>query len=193
MLLSILIPTISVRSDLMDQLMRKISLQVHELSKRDGVDFWERVQILRDPRDKVSIGTKRNDLLSHAEGKYVCFVDDDDEVAEDYVETILTAIQSDPDCLSIRGIMTSDGKNPEVFEHSINYPEWRTTDNPIKYERYPNHLNVIRKDIAIQFRFPETSFGEDKAWSDQVHQSGLLKTEVYIDKVLYYYIYRSKK
>lgn len=142
-----------------------------------------------------AIGKKRNDLLQAARGKFICFIDDDDRISNDYIETVLAALVKNPncDCLSLRGVMTTDGKNPETFEHSIKYQDWKTTENAIKYERYPNHLNVIRTDIARQFLFPETNFGEDHAWSKAVHESGLLKNEVYINKVLYYYLYRTKK
>lgn len=171
------------------------------------------------------IGLKRNQLLTRAtETDYVCFIDDDDMVAPDYIKTILEAIEKNPscDCLSLRGIMTTDGENPEVFEHSLKYTEWlnkpgapciyeqnsvaytqwkeenkiefdRNTKLPILYERYPNHLNVIRSDVARQFKFLEVNHGEDHNWSTQIHKSGLLKNEVYIDKVLYHYQYRSNK
>ena len=84
-----------------------------------------------------------------------------------------------------------DGK---IFEHSIDYKEYKT--NPptfaITYERYPNHLNVIKTDIAKQFKFPEISFGEDTSFATQVFKSGLLKTEGYIGDVIYHYKYKTK-
>jgi len=173
-----------------------------------------------------SIGFKRNALLQNCKSEYTCFIDDDDAISKDYLKIIIDTLSDNPgiDCLSLRGIMTTDGHNPEVFEHSIQYNDWLTkpdapckyeqhsvkysnweNDNsirydrstserlPIKYIRFPNHLNVIRADIAKQFKFPETNYGEDHAWSKALHESGLLKNEVYIDEVLYYYKYRSKK
>lgn len=131
-------------------------------------------------------------------------------------------IRSYVNCLSLRGVLTENGGPPQIFEHSVKYNEWLTkpdapckyeehsvkysdwqrdnsiafdkeTKLPIKYERYPNHLNTIRASVAKQFRFPETSHGEDHAWSKALHESGLLKSEGYIDKILYYYLYRSNK
>lgn len=194
MMLSILIPTTSDRKDFYNSLMANLSRQVKNLSDKDGIDYWREVQILKDPRgEEFSIGEKRNALLKTAEGKYVCFFDDDDRPSEDYLEMIIEGIRYNPDCLSLRGIMTTDGINPEVFEHSLKYNEWKTTENEVKYERYPNHLNVIRADIAKRFKFPEISMGEDHDWSTQVFKSGLLKKEFYIDKVLYHYQYRTIK
>ena len=86
-----------------------------------------------------------------------------------------------------------DGQMPKYFEHSIKYNEYNTTQNFITYERYPNHLNVIKREIAVQFKFPEINFGEDTDWATQINKSGLLKKETYIDQVLYYYNYISNK
>lgn len=193
MIWSILILTIDQRKDLLESLMYKLTQQVVQLSRKTGINYLEKIQLLQDPRGSgVTKGEKRNALLQTAEGKYVCFFDDDDEPAEDYVERIIEALKCEPDCVSLRGIMTTNGANPELFEHSLQYKEWRTTQNKIKYERYPNHLNTIRADIAKRFRFPEIDFGEDHNWSTALHRSGLLKKEYYIDQVLYHYLFRTK-
>lgn len=194
MILSILIPTTSDREDYFAKLMTELSRQVRILSEWHDEDYWKKVEILKDPLPQsFSIGFKRNSLLQAATGKYVQFIDSDDMVVSDFLKAELPLLLQSPDCLSLRGIMTTDGQIPELFEHSLKYNEWRTTDNEIKYERYPNHLNAIRADIAKRFKFPETNHGEDHAWSKTLHESGLLKNEVYIDKVLYYYQYRTKK
>lgn len=152
------------------------------------------VEVLIDEAPKgKSIGQKRNDLLQQASGEYVCFIDDDDKISDEYIRLVLNALHNKPDCLSLRGIITFDGHEPKIFEHSIKYSEYRTTTNVITYERYPNHLNVIKSSIAKQFKFPEISFGEDTDWATQIHKSGLLKKEVQIDKVLYYYKFVSNK
>ena len=83
--------------------------------------------------------------------------------------------------------MTWDGVNPQVFEHSLKYKAYATTNNTIKYERYPNHLNCIKKSLVFDIKFPEISFGEDKTWADKVYESQVLKTEHYIDEVMYHY------
>lgn len=198
MILSILIPTTADREEYFSSLMTELSRQVRVLSEWHEEDFWNHVEILKDPLPVgVLIGTKRNNLLKAATGKFIQFIDSDDMVSKDFLKTEIPLLSSNPDCLSLRGIMTTDGENPEIFEHSLNYNAWRTNETAkegeVKYERYPNHLNVIRADIAKQFKFPETNFGEDHAWSKALHESGLLKNEVYIDKILYYYKYRTKK
>lgn len=182
MILSILIPTIPERALMFNKLYAELCRQ----------GFGKGVELLSCD-ENWSIGAKRNYLLDKAKGEYLCFIDDDDMVASDYIDTLLKALESKPDCVSLRGVITWDGNNPELFEHSIKYKAYVTTTNPIKYERYPNHLNAIKSSIAKQFKFPEINHGEDTDWATQIHNSGMLKKEVYIDKVLYHYLYISKK
>lgn len=151
-------------------------------------------ELLIDP-EAGTIGTKRNRLLSEAKGDYVAYVDDDDLVSEDYISLIMEGINRGVDCCSLLGEITTDGKNPLLFEHSIKYKAYATNsqEKRIRYERYPNHLNCIKASIAKQLKFPEKNHGEDTDWATQIFKSGLLKTEYQIDKVIYYYDYRSKK
>jgi len=187
--LSILIPTIPERKEMFDKLKYKLFNQKQLFPE-------SMVEILFDGGLAESIGTKRNGLLSMAQGEYVCFIDDDDDISDDYLIDIINALESKPDCVSLRGVITWDGSNPEIFEHSLRYPAYVTHTLPvngIKYERYPNHLNTIKSSIAKQFKFPEINFGEDTDWSTQIHNSGLINTEVYLDKVIYHYLYRTNK
>ena len=185
--LSILIPTIDKRSKMLVALMKELTGQIF---KANCYPF--EIEVLTNKED-LTIGEKRNKLLEEAQGKYVCFVDDDDEVSKDYVNLLIEGINKDVDCCSLKGIITFDNETPEIFEHSIKYKEYKTTDNDIMYERYPNHLNCIKSSIAKQFKFPAIDFGEDTLWATQIFNSGLINTEHYIDKVLYHYKYDTNK
>lgn len=183
MILSILIPTLPDRAASFNNLFFELNFQI-EMQNAFGL-----VEIITDDSDKniKSIGKKRNDLLSRANGEYICFIDDDDKVANNYIRLLLKALLNKPDCVSLKGVITTDGQMPRVFEHSIKYTEYKTTHNLVTYERYPNHLNTIKSSIAKQFKFPEINFGEDTDWATQIKDSGLLKKEVHIDEILYYY------
>ena len=183
--LSILIPTLIERKSILKVLTVELN--------RQRKDLPVQLLILAD-NGEATIGEKRNRLLQEAKGIYVCFIDDDDSVSPDYIETLLTGIETNPDCISLRGEITIDGGKPEIFEHSLKYNKWETKDGAaIKYLRNPNHLNCIRASIAKQFTFPDKSHGEDHTWSIKINASWLLKTEYYTDRVLYYYKYTSKK
>lgn len=130
-----------------------------------------------------SIGQKRNELLESAKGDYVVFVDDDDMVSPFYVFSILKGIESNPDCCGIEGVITQKRIGPKKFIHSLKYQDWFEEDDI--YYRCPNHLNPIKREIALDARFPDKSWQEDKDFSERL--KGKLKTEVYIKGPIYYY------
>lgn len=185
-LLSILIPTIVGREQHYDLLYKSLKNQY------DGLDV--EILSLKDNKE-MTIGEKRNNLLEAAIGEYIVSIDDDDKVSDNYIELLLKAIESGCDCASLKGEITMDGGGPEIFEHSLKYMEWKTNPvgSEVRYERYPNHLSLIKASIAKQFKYPEISHGEDHGWSKKIHESGLLKTEYYISEIIYYYNFKSIK
>lgn len=194
MKLAILIPTLPERKESFESLCDSIVKQVTSCKLIYTVD----VDIIYDAAPRgVLIGTKRNWLMSEAVkvgAEYVCFIDDDDKIQPNYISNVMEGINKGVDACSLRGIITWDGQNPEVFEHSIKYSEWKTNSTgDIKYFRCPNHLNAIKTSIASQFKFPEINREEDIDWSMQILASGLIKTEHFIDEVIYNYEYVSNK
>lgn len=139
----------------------------------------------------MSIGEKRNRLIEMSNGKYVVFVDDDDNVPSYYLTEILTAINYDPDVVGMKGIIKfEDGTPDETFIHSLEYKQSQHAGLYTKGHR-PNHLNPIRRSIAIEFSFLNQNWEEDKEWSWRIYDH--LKTEKFIDKIMYvYFAYGSK-
>lgn len=183
--LSILIPSIVRHECLFSELNLELYYQM--------IPYTGKIELICDSSEHDSIGEKRNRLLEKAEGKYVAYFDADDKPSPHYIKLLMEAAETDCDCASLKGIYSVNGVYDGIFEHSLKYNEWRTTENEVKYERFPNHLNMVRASIAKQFKFPEKNFSEDFDWSTQVHNSGLLKTEFYIPEILYYYRYVSNK
>lgn len=191
MLLSILIPYTEDRIGMLLSLKNKIEFSC-------PASFRDKIEILTDGRDKsVNVGAKRNSLLQRATGEWLCYIDSDDDINPKYVELLLEGIQKGVDCCSLKGVMTTNGKNPEIFEHSLIYDKWETIETAkegeVKYIRTPNHLSCIKASIAKQFSFPEIRYGEDHIYSKALNNSGLLKTEHYINEILYYYLYTPNK
>jgi len=142
-------------------------------------------------KNKLSIGQKRNRLLETANGKYISFIDDDDTVSSDYVISIYNKLLKKPDCIGIQGIITFDNLHPKKFIHSIKYKIYSEDKNA--YYRCPNHLNPIKKDIAMQIRFTNKSYGEDTDFAMKLAGMGLLKKEEYINYPIYFYKYSHKQ
>lgn len=214
MKLSILIPTTPDREHFLTRLKGQFYEQVGDVipanSNRifpEGMYAYSNNEIefiyFKDNKEH-SIGYKRNKLLEMALGDYVAFIDDDDRIGENYFKGLLEGIEKDVDCCSLLGVITENGVNPLIFEHSLKYNEYRTNEHkkntpiPIQisesvvYERYPNHLNCIRSLIAKQFTFPDKNHGEDTDWATKIFNSGLLKSEYYINEVIYFYEWKTK-
>ena len=47
---------------------------------------------------KRSVGEKRQDLLNLAKGQYLVFIDDDDRISDDYISSIIQAMNEN--CLT---------------------------------------------------------------------------------------------
>lgn len=182
MRLTILICTLETRKTLFNVLLDEL--------KKQSKGY--KVEILSDcDNGEQTIGAKRNKLLQKAKGDYVCFVDDDDWVDSEYISKIMEALESQPDCVKLLGVMNTNGFNQMRFEHSIVHGVYNTFGGV--YRRPPNHLNPIKTNIAQRFKFPETNFGEDTDWALQVRDSGLLQREEPTYKVLYHYRFKSNK
>jgi len=134
---------------------------------------------------QMSIGQKRTMLLIMAKGEYVTFVDDDDSVSPDYIDKILKALESKPDCCSMTGRITFSDGYSRPFIHSLRYDRWIDDHENKVYYRPPNHLNVVRKDLALKAGFPMINSGEDRVYSSRLFP--LLNKEEWIEGVLYEY------
>jgi glycosyltransferase involved in cell wall biosynthesis len=145
-------------------------------------------EIISDDSMGYNIGVKRNKLLAKATGEYVTFIDDDDIVSDCYIDKILRAIETKPDCIGIAGVITFNGKNQKQWYISKELGDWYEKDNI--YYRTPNHISPVRTELALQAGFPEISFGEDRVYSRNILP--LLKTEILINENIYHYDYWEK-
>jgi len=170
--------------------------QFNNIIRLLNVGTREDVEVIADGRDRfVSTGQKRNDLIAQSTGTHFCFVDDDDEVMNDYTNELAKAIQSDPDVVTFKGRMTTNGgSNVDwVIRLGEKYEARQDADGITRYYRFPNHLCVFKKERVFHVKFPHTWHGEDYEWAKAIHDRGLLKTEVHIDKQLYHYQFSTRK
>jgi len=170
--LSILIPTIGRRNEKFLELLAGLLPQIkgHDI---EIVAYWN--------NGEHSIGEIRQALLEEAKGEYVCFIDDDDSVPDYYCAEVMKALGKDYVGFEVE-LFNNGVKMPRVF-HSIRYGVWHQDDDG--YYRGVTHLNPIKRSIAIKGRFSTKGSGEDAEWARSIVAD--VRTENYIDKIMYYY------
>jgi len=180
MKLSILIPTLASRRDLLKSLLEELELQ------RNGSD---QVEIITwSDNGEMTTGRKRQNLIESAKGEYVVFVDDDDFVSYWYIENILKAIETKPDVVTFYLKYTTNMKDFKtchfgMFKRDWNHPEW--------FQRIPNHLCPVKRELALKVGYSSITIGEDADYAKRLRPH--LKTDVHIDQFLYTYFDRVKK
>lgn len=182
--LSILIATLPERSH---QYMHMIDL-LHVGTRDD-------VEVICDGRGRhIPTGQKRNELIQQCSGTHFCFVDDDDWVSNDYIEELVKAMTFNPDVITFRGWMTTNGGSRVdwIIRLGEKY-EARQENGITKYYRFPNHLCVFKKQLVQYIKFPHIWQGEDYQWAKEIKDRDLLKSEVHIDKELYHYQFKTHK
>jgi GT2 family glycosyltransferase len=151
-------------------------------------DDKQRVEILMLTDNKaMMLGQKRNVMVDAAQGKYVQFIDDDDRIEPDMLTTILQATSSDADVITFLVSVTLDDGEAQICRYSKDYSHDHNTDT--EYRRLPNHICVVKRDVAQRVSFPNLLYGEDSMYSKLLKQH--LRTQHDIDRVLYHYDYHT--
>ena len=187
MKLSILIPTLPQRKKMFNILRKNLTAQidfVHSTHASLG-----QVEILFDSSKKflkggLSVGAKRDALKCRATGEYLVFVDDDDIVAPNYLESILRLMESNPDIITFRSLYKSS-TYWGIVDMNLNHAENEQMNDITIVKRQPFHVCPIRTSIAQLHSFPDINNGEDWAWMQKVLPD--CKTQAHSDMILHQY------
>ncbi len=181
--LAILIVTLERRRQFFARLMRRLQPQ---LSSRVNVYALE-------DAGAEKIGEKRQRMIESVKEPYLCFVDDDDDVAPDYCSSISKALKKKPDVVGFRLRYFEDGDLKGKSLHSVKAKEWKTEKDGWMdmHYRTPNHLNPLRTDLALEIGFKPLQTGEDSDFSIRLFAAHPDMKEVFVDKYLYSYHYRT--
>lgn len=176
MKLSILIPTVRSRiGETLPYLLDEIDRQARGLPVE--------VLALYDNKTRT-VGAKRNSLIAAASGLYLAFVDDDDWIEPDYVESILYFIdrRPAPDVIVFDHVVTVDGGPPRRCVYGV---EMTPDDSGEVWIGRPAHTHAWAEWIPRKHRFPDLTVGEDRKWSQNACRE--VKVQARIPRVLYWY------
>lgn len=191
-LLSILIPTIPERNEkfttLYNELMRQKTAfdTLHdtigelEVVVNSGVRFLD---------GGLSIGKKREALVAESQGEYLCFLDDDESISPNYVETLMRLCKQGADICTFRAIVKMETFWSILDMRLVyNFNDQLNPDYTVR--RPPWHVCPMRSKYAKMFHFQDINAAEDFEWMKKV----LLRciTEVHTDKVIFQYNHKSE-
>jgi hypothetical protein len=171
---SILVATLASREEKFLKLMHHILVQAEASSAEVEV-------VALQNQGEQPLASYREALMRAARGKYMCFVDDDDWVSDDYVAAVVRVLEKDPDVVGWQHWCTGLG----VAFTSVSI----THRNDDVTSRRFTHINPVRTELAVQGTFIDpdmpTFTGEDAAFVRSVLP--LLQREVWLEQVVYTY------
>lgn len=183
---TILIPTLGQRATLFQRLMAVLLPQLEPYEGRVRVVAWWN-------NGEPALSAIRHQLVQDTTTDYVSFADDDDLVPEYFVAEVMAALDQWPDYVGWQTRYSSNGVDHGLVDHSLAHGGWREEKNPYRLLRDITHINPMRTDVAKMGDFRRgvrPGRPEDRPWVDQIRKTGLLQTEVYIDKIMYDYLWR---
>src|SRR6266699_2885570 len=137
----------------------------------------------------LDLGANRQAMLNVASGTYVCFVDDDDLIPASYISTIYPLLDG-VDYIGFQLQYFADGVKQDPTYHSLRYKDWNADRNGAY--RDISHVTPIRRELALLVPM-SGGFGEDERWARALRKKNVVKTEHYVNSVMYYYYFRSDK
>jgi glycosyltransferase involved in cell wall biosynthesis len=189
-ILSILTPTMEKRYTMFDFISDKVKDQIMVMEKlhptlgvieflyHDGQSYLE---------GGPSIGRKRQELIEMSNGKYLCFLDDDEDIAPNYVETLVRLCQSCADVVTFRSFCKTDFYWSVIDMRLGNENEEATPDRIVKRNAW--HICPVKSEYAKLYPFPDSNYGEDWKWMEKV--LGHCKTEAHTDQIIHCYNHSS--
>lgn len=173
----ILVATIEHRADRLALLLDELAPQVLEHPSVGIIVYRDNLE--------AEIGTKRQALIEASVADYISFIDDDDMVPSDHVSEVIAAMADEPDYIGWEQRYTLDGVTQNPVYHSLRYQgEW--VHDGAGYYRGITHFNQIKRELALLEPF-EGGLGEDNRWSQRLEARKVVKSEVYIPRVMHFH------
>jgi hypothetical protein len=193
--LSVLMLSIPSRNLQMVFLFNKLQAQIADLAEPQNVELL----VLIDNCSK-SIADKRNDLLRASRGRYIAYLDDDDDVADGYFVKLIGCIDSHgfADCITFKQHCLIDGE-PLLVDFGIGHPHGELVRGQsggfMDIKRPPYHMCLWKRELALSENFKSVyskngQSTEDIDWLLRLYPK--VQTEMHIDAVLHYYVYNRK-
>jgi len=186
MILSIIMLTVPERKEQFNKIKNKVLKQINYCNEVHPT--LGEVEIIEINSPKLldggeSIGKKRNIGMNQAKGKYVIWLDDDDNISPDYVETLLRLAESNADVLTFNQLCKFENywmivkMNLSILEDE--------QARPGIIERRPYSICAFKKEVVKNIKWIDANINEDVNFINEALK--LVKTECNSERILHEY------
>jgi hypothetical protein len=185
-ILSILIPSIPNRYGILSKLASELYKQ--KLYMQTFHSSLGEIEIVIDGSERfldggLSIGKKREKLVDAANGSYLCFLDDDESIAPNYMEMLVRMCNENKDVCTFRSLAKLDNYWT-VIDMGLGKPNQQANPNWIVH-RNAWHICPVKSNWAKLHTFDDINYGEDWKWFEQVLKH--CETEAHTDAIIHSY------
>jgi glycosyltransferase involved in cell wall biosynthesis len=178
--------TIPERSESFQKLKTKVQSQIDYCQKYHPTLGQIEIVEVNSPKFKDggdSIGRKRQKGLELSKGEYVCWLDDDDNISPDYVETLVRLANKGADVCTFNNISKFDNFWMVVKMHFKTKLDDQAKPGIIN--RRPYHVCAFRRGVLEGVNFPDANWDEDTGFIKQALKN--CRTFAHSDNILHEY------
>jgi len=186
MILSVIMLTVPEREHQFNLIRNKVSKQITECNLIHP--SLGKVEIIEVNSKKFiyggkSIGAKRQEGMDKAKGKYVIWLDDDDNISPDYIETLLRMAQSDADVLTFNNLSKFENYWM-IVNMSLNNKEDEQA-KPGFIKRRPYTICAWKKETIKKVKWIDDNINEDVSFISEALK--IVSSEYHVENILHEY------
>ena len=173
--LSIIIPyykCYEYTKNLLDILVPQLTEETEIILVDDGCketrldEFKDKIKIIH-LENNIGLSMSRNVGIENATGQYIGFIDADDSISNDYIETLINGINDNP--TDVIYLDWQDTVTGDIIRRPDTYAPWKA---------------IYKREITPKF-CEENKYHPDVAFYDELKRKGFNRS--YVDKLLYFY------
>lgn len=191
-LLTVAIPTLTERREIFQPKLEKY----YSLLKQQNLEQQVEIITYEDNRE-MTIGEKRNILIDKAKGSMISFVDDDDDISDDYFYLITKKIQQNKNLDAIEIICHVINKLDQRYNYYVFKGLQNNLTNNLSFKENINirvryseisQLNPIKTSLVKCIKYPKIPFHEDFVFQKKIKQK-IINVDSILENYIYIYNY----